>query len=340
MSIRGYIEEQGEVVARTIAALGAEIADWSIAPHDHVLLVGSGSSLNALLVVRPELRRALGQAVDVVNPATLLREPRLLERAPLVVVLSQSGVSTTSIAVAEAVRERGSQALILTADPGSPIARLGLPVLSLPIGEEPIGPKTKGFAASVAACLVLAEKLGGASLPDFSADRLSDLATRASGHAAALCEEMGEIDSVLIAGSDRFLGIALEASLKISEISGVPAAGFEIEELLHGRLHGMTARSCGIVIAADDGERELAARVVTVMRQRGARIVVLNMTGESTPFDRFGAGGNQEPPFDAIAAIVPFQWLAVELASRRGMVPEDMRYPGLSGALAIKVRVP
>ena len=56
-----------------------------------------------------------------------------------------------------------------------------------------------------------------------------------------LSGELRGLDYLVVSGTGRFFGIALEASLKIAEIAGLPTAGFETEELLHGRLHGLSA---------------------------------------------------------------------------------------------------
>jgi len=227
----------------------------------------------------------------------------------------------------------------VTADRTSPIGRLGLRIVPLDIGAEPIGPKTKGFTASIVACLAVLEALSGTALPAFSAAKLSSLVAAAQAEAEGLVRDFGVPDYVVVSGGDRFWGVALEASLKISEIAGIAAAAFEPEELLHGRLHGMGPKSLGFMIAADDDERAVAARTAAVMAEREVRIAILNLTGSPTPYDWGGVAGNQPAPLDAVAATIPFQWLAVALALKKGMVPENMQYPGLSKALAIKAQV-
>ena len=65
---------------------------WDPGPHDGVILVGSGSSMNALLATAPE-----GGATRVMGAAAFLRAMRAsFGGRPLVVVMSQSGRSTTS----------------------------------------------------------------------------------------------------------------------------------------------------------------------------------------------------------------------------------------------------
>ena len=152
--------------------------------------------------------------------------------------------------------------------------------------------------------------------------------------------ELRGLDYLVVSGTGRFFGIALEASLKIAEIAGLPTAGFETEELLHGRLHGLSANGLVVMIAGDAGELEIAVATTRAMAERDVRVLVLNMTGSPSPWDWLQITGVGRAPMDTLAAIVPFQWLAVHLALGRGMVPELMRYPGLSAALAIKSKGP
>jgi glucosamine 6-phosphate synthetase-like amidotransferase/phosphosugar isomerase protein len=45
------------------------------------------------------------------------------------------------------------------------------------------------------------------------------------------------------------------------------------------------------------------------------------------------------PELDLLNAIVPFQLLGWHIAREKGVVPEKMRYPGLSQKLQIKTKV-
>lgn len=344
MSIEAFMAEQGDIIAKTLAR--TEAADFArsvsksgpggVSAYDRVLLVGSGSSLNALTIVRPWLQAALRRPVEVINPAVLLRDIEAVFGNPLVVILSQSGTSSTSIEAARICRQRAWQIVVVTADPESPIGALGLPMILLPIGDEPIGPKTKGFTASIAACFSLAASLAGRDLPTLSSAAIAGALNASRAAVPALIGPEKTPVYIVITGSDRHFGVALEASLKIAEIAGVPTAGFEPEELLHGRLHGTDADSLVIMIVADEEERNLASHTAVIMAERGVKVVLLNLTGASTPFDWLQIDAEAVQPLDTILASIPFQRLAVDLAQRRSMIPEAMTYPGLSKALAIK----
>jgi fructoselysine-6-P-deglycase FrlB-like protein len=333
MGITDFIRQQPDRLAATLRDAAATLAGWDPGPHDGVVLVGSGSSMNALLAAMPPGRGAL-----TMGPGRFLHWLRTGRGGrPLVVVLSQSGRSTTTVAAAEAAMAAGLPTLLITAEAESPIAALPLPRLLLPIGPEPIGPKTKGFTASLGAMTALAAHLAGEALPAFDAAALDAVVTGSRAPAAALAATMDATDHLMVTGAGRFFGIALEASLKIAEIAGLPTAAFESEEAMHGRLHGMTAQSLGLLIAGDAAEREDALRIATAMAARSVAIRILDLTGAGTGFDWCEGLHWPAAPHDLAAAILPFQWLAVALAERRAMAPEAMRYPGLSAALSIKL---
>jgi glucosamine--fructose-6-phosphate aminotransferase (isomerizing) len=294
-------------------------------------LVGCGSSWNALLAALPSFEAAGQGKASLRGPTQFIAAldgGQVLY--PNVVVVSQSGRSRTSVAACRAAVAAGLPCTAITMNPDAPIGTTGARLLVLRIGPEPIGPKTKGFTATVAALLALS-----GSLAECSARNLAPLVETARLQANVLAPGLNDADWIMVCGEGAMLGIAQEASLKISEISGVPAAAFSCEEALHGRLHGLTRRSLAIFLAADANAVHNGQAVAAAMRKRAARVVLVNLTATATPDDWWQA--DCPPELAPIAAILPFQWLAVALATVRGAVPEAMRYPGLSADLDIKL---
>jgi glucosamine--fructose-6-phosphate aminotransferase (isomerizing) len=327
-----FIGEQPQAVAAAFAAA----ADWPgrhrvTGAKDGLILVGSGSSFHAAATARPALARAIPSPVAVAGAEDYLRDFNLLARHHRrVLILSQSGNSITSVAAAKRALAAGLDCLAITMNPEAEIAATGAALLLLPIGDEPIGPKTKGFTATLAALAALA----GASAPPTG--WLAPLVPSARDAATALAGTMDGVDFIMVCGRGALFGIALEASLKIAEIAGIPSAAFPWEEALHGRLHGLTARSMALFIAATAEDLADAAVAAAAMHRRGVRLGVLNLTGVASADDVWLAPPVAEP-WAPVAAVLPFQWLALRLAEARGLVPEAMRYPGLSADLHIKL---
>jgi fructoselysine-6-P-deglycase FrlB-like protein len=333
--IDGFIRAQAQVVPATIAAARQRLRELSLPRARHIVLVGSGTSLNALMVAKPALE-AGGAFVEVLNPGAFLQREPVLGREALVVALSQTGTSETTVAAVRRAQESGLTALTVTAEADSPIGQVATAKIVMPVGPEPVGPKTKGYGGSLAALAELAAALAGQVGPDVAELEIAELIEAATPPAFALAAELDTVDGLLFTGEGRHFGTALEASLKLAEMTGVPAAAFPTEEAMHGRLHGLTARSLCVMIAADAAERQLAAHAAGVMASLGIRILILNLTDEPTPHDWLRLDSLAEP-YDALAAIIPVQRLAQAMASRRGIPPHLMRFPGLSKKLGIKI---
>jgi len=62
------------------------------------------------------------------------------------------------------------------------------------------------------------------------------------------------------------------------------------------------------------------------------KLIYISLSKEVPP-------SGSRPELDLLSAIVPFQYLGWHLARGKGIVPEKMRYPGLSQKLKIKTRV-
>jgi glucosamine--fructose-6-phosphate aminotransferase (isomerizing) len=229
----------------------------------------------------------------------------------------------------------------LTAERQSPIAAAADDLVAIPTTMEPAGPAITGYTASLLTLLLLAGALSGAAtdLTGFTAD-LAGLIGYARGAVAELAESCEGVDVFMVLGQDRHYGTALEGSLKLSEISGVPAAAFDTEEAFHGRLHGLGMFSMALFIAATPLQHDLATTGATALAGLGIKGRVFNLASSlpgphdlALPWpatDRF-------PELDLIGAVVPFQLLACELARRKGLPPERTRYPELSRQLRIKL---
>jgi len=342
MDILTYIQEQPKVLERVFEEAPRGLAGVSpISSAGTVYLVGSGTSMNALVAVEPSLAGIGIRRVHIRGPMAFLADPNL-QKGPssLAIILSQTGASTTSVQAVEHARRLGMRVITVTAEKESPIARVSSEMLVIPVGPETVGPKTKGYMASVLTLLLLVLGPSGRDLriSDFSAD-LSSLI----GHCKMACEEMARTfrgtDFVMVVGQGRHYATALEGSLKITEMSGIPAAGFETEEAFHGRFHGLSGTSLALFVTATPDQQEMAASGAEVLSRLGVGVHILNLGRRpSSPFDCHmpWPASDLLPELDLLGAIVPFQFLAWHLARERGIVPEKMKYPGLSQKLKIK----
>jgi fructoselysine-6-P-deglycase FrlB-like protein len=294
------------------------------------------------MAVRALLAHRFACPVFVCGPLAFIADAPIGAGAGAVaVVLSQSGASRTAVEAVGVARARGMATLVLTAEQDSAIAALPGPRLIMPIGDETVGPKTKGYTASVATLLCLALGADFARARDEAAAVVeviqTDLLTWRRW-SRRLADKYAAAAHVMVLAQGRHLATALEASLKITEMSGLASSAFDVEEGLHGRFQALDARSPAIFIAATPADTLLARSTIVTLTALGIPCELVAVGAESAS----GMLGVRLPPLpalgelDLLAAVVPFQLLAHDLALARGLVPQSMRYPSLTAKLGIK----
>lgn len=342
MTIDRFIAEQPEILDAILAEMPGQLSALGpIASGGPIYLVGSGTSMNALVAVEALFDRLVPAGARVRGPLEFLAEmDRVRKRKGLAIILSQTGSSTTTVEAVRRARDRGMRTVTLTAVRHSPIGQVSDELIAMPVGPEPVGPKTKGYTASLLTLMLLAQTLAGERLdPGGFTTELSHLIAYARGVVAELAETCEGADFCMAVGQERHYATALEGSLKISEMSGIAAAAFDTEEAFHGRFHGLGMFSVALFVAATTAQHEMATTGAAVLSDLGVRTGILNLAATLPgPYDLPlpWPATDQCPELDLISAIVPFQLLACELAKRRGLPPERMRYPELSRRLRVK----
>jgi glucoselysine-6-phosphate deglycase len=344
MQIGNYIRRQASTVAGLPILLQRDLdALTSLKQRpERIVLVGTGSSMNALLAGADALEEATGATVIAKEPEAFLRlPPRSNGQSTLVLAASQSGMSITSVEAVKLSLARGFPTLVVTGEAESMISKTGADILVMPIGPETVGPKTMGYTATVLSILAIAARLGGRKI-DTSGLESTLGKTVETGLAAAkgLIGRFGMPDYILVAGQSTHVGTALEASLKIAEISGVPTAGFDMEEALHGHVYGTTPKSLVMAIAQTEDEAKVAANLAEALEPLGPRAIICNLSTHATRFD-LDVTWPTDRSYDWLAgswAPIPFQWYGCELAIARGIDPDKMIYPTIGQKLNVRMR--
>jgi glucoselysine-6-phosphate deglycase len=343
--IEEYIHEQPVVLRRVFADVPPVVAAvWPTLPPRPaaVTLIGSGTSGHALMAVRALIARRFACPVLVCGPLGFASEsPVDAGEGTIAIVMSQSGASRTTVEAVGIAHARGMSTLVITAEADSAIAALPGPRLIMPIGRETVAPKTKGYTASIATLLCVALGADFARARDEAeavVDALqADLLTWRRW-SRRLADKYAGAAHVMLFAQGRHMATALEASLKMSEMSGLAASAFDVEEGLHGRFQALDQGSPAVFIAATPAETLLARSTIVTLTALGIPCELVTVGGENAS----GTLAVRVPAatalgeLDLLPAVVPFQLLAHDLALARGVIPQSMRYPGLSAKLGIK----
>ena len=119
--------------------------------------------------------------------------------------------------------------------------------------------------------------------------------------------EGGDWDRVVVVGAGRDWPTAQEAVLKLREGAYVAAEAHETEQILHGHFAAIDEKVRVFVLEGEGRAAERAADVVKALGEIGAETTLV-------------------PTTHPVVDIVRFQLLTVELAERRGVNPDKIRW--------------
>lgn len=303
------IYEQPQALERTLdlylgggglrSDVAARLASWPN-PAGEVLIAASGSSRHSGLYGEILLEDLCGLAVDVEYASEYSCRGGADLRRPSVLVLSQSGETSDTLAALEAARRQGHRTLAVTNAAGSTMAVEADVSMPLGAGPEKAIPATKSFTCQLAALYLLAlyeaRRLGRMPAATLAAHgaALRALPTTIAGsldrwrtQAAEIAHRYRSAATFLYLGRGIHYAIAREGALKLKECSYVQAEGYPAGELKHGPNALVSERVPLVVLATVD--RSLEASVVryekTVglledLKAQGARVIGVANEGD------------------------------------------------------------
>ena len=335
------IHEQPGAVAQTLEALlpqgqeGPSLAHLGLpaqrlAKVKRVHLVACGTSWHAGLVGKFYLERLARIPTDVEYASEFrYREPILAEDS-LVVGITQSGETADTIAAMRLAREQGAWLAAVCNVAGSHATRLAEATLLTHAGPEIGVASTKAFTTQLAALLALAARRArgvGNGEGDALLARARTLPYELEGLLARSAEidvvahELEHARNALYLGRGVLYPIALEGALKLKEISYLHAEGYPAGEMKHGPI-ALLDESFPVIALCPAGE--LSEKVLSNIEEVRARKAPVWVVGDPTNPRLAELARRVLPlptlpwPLLPIAAVVPLQRLAYEVAVRRG----------------------
>ena len=292
-----------------------------------IVIVARGSSDYAAIFARYLLEAVTGRPVALAAPSLLTlygTEPRL--DGWLALAISQSGRTPEITSVLERYRAAGARTVAVTNDPTSPLASAAHVDLELGAGEEGAVPATKTFTAQLAMAALMAEALGPVPWGGDAWGRVPDLVGELLANpepARVAAEALGAADELVAVGRGYLMCVALEAALKLREATGVRAEGWSAADFRHGPV---TVARGDLPLLAVSASGPAAADVEELARDlERAGTLVLRLADRPGVELPYPAGLHE--PLCALPATVRAQQLALALALRRGLDPDEP--PGL-----------
>jgi glucosamine--fructose-6-phosphate aminotransferase (isomerizing) len=293
-----------------------------------VKILGCGTSYHAGLIgagLIEELARIPADA----EPASEFRYRNpVVDPDTLYVAVSQSGETYDVLAAVQELKRKGARVLGVVNVVGSAIARETDGGVYVHAGPEVCVVSTKCFTNTVVAFALLALHLG--RIRDLSvADgkRLIAGLRKLPGQIAEVLEQEEEIKklaeeyanakSMMFIGRVRGYPVALEASLKLKEISYIHAEAYPASELKHGPLALIEPAMPTVAIVPDDDLLEKNRAALEEIKARSGPILAVAHT-EQEKADHTILVPKNEHELDPILMGIPLQLLAYHTALALG----------------------
>ncbi|BBD43123.1 glutamine--fructose-6-phosphate transaminase (isomerizing) [Streptococcus anginosus] len=333
------IDEQPTVMRKLIQAYTDENDQVSVDPAiikavqeaDRLYILAAGTSYHAGFATKRMLEELTDTPVELgISSEWGYRWP-LLSKKPMFILISQSGETADSRQVLVKANAMGIPSLTVTNVPGSTLSREATHTMLLHAGPEIAVASTKAYTAQIATLAFLAKAVGDANGNEKA--KQFDLVHELSIVAQAIEATLSEKDSIdekvrdLLAttrnafyigrGQDYY--VAMEASLKLKEISYIQCEGFAAGELKHGTISLIEDGTP--VIALISSDEQLASHTrgnVSEVVARGANVLTVveeNVAKEGDDIVLMSV----HPYLSPISMVVPTQLIAYFATLYRGL---------------------
>jgi len=323
------IMEQTETIQRAIRQDDTVIKQISEAFKNAkgVFFIGCGSSYHACLTGSYIFSKIAKLHVNVCLGSEFKNFEHFLNPETLVVAVSQSGETADTLEAVRVAKKKDCKILTMVNVMGSSLMREGSVSLLLNAGPEMCVLSTKTYTSQVALLTLLAFAV---------ADRLEDgknemknlwleiymlMSRNMRERIKTLAHSLVNAEHIYLIGRGLQYATALEAALKIKEVSYIHAEAFAGGELKHGTLALIEDGTPCIVFVS--GEKDKVIQNVHEVKSRGGLIIGVSPSRDDI-FD-FWIKVPEANLLDPIVQIIPIQILSYHLAVLKDLDPDRPR---------------
>ncbi|GAL22770.1 glutamine--fructose-6-phosphate transaminase (isomerizing) [Vibrio maritimus] len=279
---------EGRVTDKAVVteAIGVNAVDI-LKKVEHVQIIACGTSYNSGMAARYWFESIAGVSCDVEIASEFRYRDFVVRPNSLLVTLSQSGETADTLAALRLAKEKGyMSAMTICNVAGSSLVRESDFAFMTRAGTEIGVASTKAFTTQLAAMLMMVVSI--ARLQDrMTEEREAEIvkslhelpaniekALAFDKEIEALATDFADKHHTLFLGRGEYYPIAMEASLKLKEISYIHAEAYAAGELKHGPLALIDADMPVVVVAPTNDLLEKLKSNIEEVRARGGLLYV------------------------------------------------------------------
>lgn len=310
-----------------------ELTDERLRSIRTVHLVACGTAMHAGMVGKAAIETLARVPAEVDIASEFRYRDPILNKDDLVIIISQSGETSDTLAALKLAKSRGVPVLAIVNVVGSSIARAADYILYTYAGPEIAVASTKAYMVQMCVLYLFALRLAYArgKLEEAETKRLTAELLRAGEVIKPRlddCEQIKYLASRFVnTQSCFFIGrgfdyaLSLEGSLKLKEISYVHSDAYAAGELKHGTISLITDGVPVIALATQKQVYEKTISNAKETKSRGARVILFTTKDAVVPegvADYIIRLDEYEDLLMPLQLIVPLQLFAYYMAVLRG----------------------
>ena len=321
--IQAYTDESGQVVVDPAIIKAVQEAD-------RIYILAAGTSYHAGFASKKMLEELTDTPVELGISSEWGYGMPLLSKKPLFIFISQSGETADSRQVLVKANEMGIPSLTVTNVPGSTLSREADMTMLLHAGPEIAVASTKAYTAQIAALAFLAKAVGEANGNEKAKafDLVHELSIVAQSIESTLSEKevidekvrglLEKTRNAFYIGRGQDYYVAMEASLKLKEISYIQCEGFAAGELKHGTIALIEDGTPVIALLSDPVLASHTRGNIQEVAARGAHVLTIAEENVAKETDDLVLTA-VHPYLSPISMVVPTQLIAYFATLHRGL---------------------
>ena len=294
---------------------------------DRIYVIAAGTSYHAGLVGKELIEKMTHIPTEVHVSSEFGYHTPILSEKPFFIFISQSGETADSRQVLVKTNALGHPSLTVTNVAGSTLSRESNFTLLLHAGPEIAVASTKAYTAQIAVLAILSEVIGlekgilkkGRMLHDIGivANAMQAIVDDKEKIEELAAEYLSVSRNAFYIGRGMDYHVALEAALKLKEISYIQTEGFAAGELKHGTIALIEEGTPVIALVTEKSVAGHTRGNLQETKARGAHTMVISMDGLSRPGDHIVIP-QVNPILSPLLSVLPTQLLSYYCSLHRG----------------------
>lgn len=291
----------------------------------NIYITGSGTSYNAALIAKQILSKYVKIKAEPIIASELQFAPDTIEENSVFIAISQSGESADVLEAVRIAKKLNCKIISIVNLQTSSLTRKGDVVLGMNCGPEIGVAATKSFTAQLIILYKIVQKLSGSITINFN--QFSESISKTIQNTTKIkkiAQELKNVSDIYILGRGINYPIAIEAALKLKELTYIHAEGIAGGELKHGPLALMDTNVFVIIINPNDSTYTDTLTTAREIKVRGAKIIGVSDI-ESDIYDYWIQIPKIQEILYPISEIIPIQLLAYYAALEKNTDPDYPR---------------